>query len=67
MNNDDFPENERTYIGNVEYVQAQGETLDDMRVNARNSSMYKRGDMRLVWVNEGDFLMSQISAEKHDE
>lgn len=63
----DLPENERTYIGNVKYVQAEGATLDEMRLNVRNSSMCKRGDMRLVWVNEGDLLMSQISVGKHDE
>ena len=67
MTDPDFPNNERSYIGNVEYVQAKGATLEEMRLNARNSSMCKRGDMRLVWVNEGDLLMSEISAEKHDE
>ncbi|SOC26698.1 hypothetical protein [Thalassospira xiamenensis] len=63
----ELPDNKRTYVGNVEYVQAEGATLDGMRINARKSPLSKRGDMRLVWVNEGDLLMAQMHTEEKDE
>ncbi|MFC4236295.1 hypothetical protein ACFOY8_13875 [Thalassospira xianhensis] len=61
------PNSKRTYIGSVEYVQAEGATFDEMRINARNTPLFKRGDMRLVWVNEGDLLMAQMLIEDNGE
>ena len=40
--------------GALRFVQAQGETFGEMRENVRNSPLYEMGDVRLVWVNEGD-------------
>ncbi len=52
----------------LEYVHAKGLSLEEMRRNFRESELYKRGDARLVWVNEGDlFLMdfhAKLSAEQ---
>lgn len=44
----------------MQYVPADGLTFEEMRQNARKSELWKRGDMRLVWVNEGELLMSQM-------
>lgn len=43
----------------MQYVPAEGQTFEEMRQNARKSDLWKRGDLRLVWVNEGELLMSQ--------
>ena len=49
-------------IGEImEYLPAEGQTFEEMRENARKSELWKRGDMRLVWVNEGDLIMSQMA------
>jgi hypothetical protein len=44
----------------MQYVPAEGQTVDEMRENARKTELWKRGDMRLVWVNEGDLTMSKM-------
>jgi hypothetical protein len=46
----------------IRYVDAEGETLSEMRENARNSDLYCQGDMKLVWVNEGDLSAQQFRA-----
>lgn len=44
----------------IRYVDAEGETLAEMRENARNSDLYGQGDMKLVWVDEGDLSVQQF-------
>lgn len=38
----------------LRYITPDGETLDQMREHARQDPLAKQGDMKLVWVNEGD-------------
>lgn len=38
----------------IRYIDAEGETISEMREAARKSALYAQGDMKLVWVNEGD-------------
>jgi len=33
----------------------KGNTLEEMKENARNNPLYSKGDMILMWVNEGDY------------
>jgi hypothetical protein len=40
---------------------AAGETLEEIREQARTSPLYQRGDMVLVWVNEGDLYALEHS------
>lgn len=40
---------------------AKGETLDQMIRNARESGLYKIGDMKLMWVNEGDLYSHSVT------
>lgn len=40
---------------------AKGETLDQMIRNARESGLYKIGDMKLMWVNEGDLYCHSVT------
>ena len=35
----------------------------DQRERARSSALYQRGDMRLVWVNEGDLAIMLLNRE----
>lgn len=49
----------------MQYVPALGLTFEEMRENARKSDLWKRGDMRLVWVNEGDLIRSQCAHDWH--
>lgn len=50
----------------VRYVDAEGETLAEMRENARKSDLYAQGDMKLVWVNEGDLSAQELNAVFRD-
>jgi hypothetical protein len=36
---------------------------DDQRKAAQRSALYGQGDMRLVWVNEGDLAIRAIAGE----
>ena len=45
----------------IRYVSAQGETLEEMKDNARKSDLYDKGDMTLIWVNTGDLLSEEFS------
>ncbi|MEP3669334.1 MAG: hypothetical protein ABJN42_21665 [Roseibium sp.] len=38
------------------YLPARGATLEEMRAHAQRSELNEHGDMRLVWVNEGDLF-----------
>lgn len=40
----------------VRYCHAKGGTFSEMQDNAHQSPLYERGDMILVWVNEGDII-----------
>ena len=38
----------------LRYIEVSTDTIEKMREEARNSTLYQEGDMKLVWVNEGD-------------
>lgn len=40
----------------VKYCHAKGKTFSEMQSNAHANPLYERGDMILVWVNEGDII-----------
>ena len=40
----------------VRYCHAKGDTFSEMQDNAHANPLYERGDMILVWVNEGDII-----------
>lgn len=42
---------------------AQGENIDQMRRNFANTPLWKRGDARLMWVNEGDLIMAEMNGQ----
>ena len=44
----------------LRYIEPEGETLEQMRDHARQHPLAQSGDMRLVWVNEGDLHMQTI-------
>lgn len=44
----------------LRYIEPEGETLEQMRDHARQHPLAQSGDMRLVWVNEGDLHMHTI-------
>jgi hypothetical protein len=44
----------------IRFARPLGETFKDMQRNAQQSELYKHGDMILVWVNEGDFIMNKL-------
>lgn len=46
----------------IRYVDAEGETLAEIRENARNYDLYRQGDMKLVWVSVGDLSAQQFRA-----
>lgn len=37
----------------VKYIKANSATIEQYEL-AKNSDLYRHGDMKLVWVNEGD-------------
>lgn len=44
----------------IRYIRAKGNSLDEMRENARKSDLAKHGDMVLAWVNEGDLTVNMF-------
>ena len=44
----------------LRYFFAQGETVDQVREHAQAHPLAKEGDMKLVWVNEGDLYDHSI-------
>lgn len=44
----------------MRYIAAQGETIAEMREHARASDLHQHGDMKLVWVNEGDLCLMEF-------
>lgn len=47
----------------MEYETARGQTFEEMQQDFRTTGLWRRGDARLVWVNEGDLIMSQIATK----
>jgi hypothetical protein len=51
----------------LDYVVAQGYTLDQMRDHLRKSpdglALFRKGDSVLIWVNEGDLYLQRMNAE----
>jgi hypothetical protein len=52
----------RATSGSVVWCPSQGDTLSEMRSNVRNDPLYKLGDAKLVWVNEGDLVLRGVRA-----
>jgi hypothetical protein len=46
----------------LRYFHPEGETMAQMRDHARNHPLYREGDLKLVWVNEGDLCNLAIRA-----
>ena len=40
----------------LKYTRPKGETFREMQHHAGESKLYGEGDMKLVWVNEGDLI-----------
>lgn len=47
----------------LEFENAKGRTIEEMRDNFRETDLWKRGDARLVWVNEGDLFMQMLETD----
>ena len=45
----------------LEFFNARGMTFRAMRDQAQGSKLFLRGDMRLIWVSEGDLLNLQLA------
>lgn len=43
----------------IRYCRAKGHTADEMRAALHSSPLYQLGDAALVWVNEGDFWLTE--------
>lgn len=41
----------------VRMVEAIGNSIDEMRINAARNPLFNEGDMKLMWVNEGDMYL----------
>ncbi len=44
----------------LRYAHTQGKTIDEMRQHFRDTELYKLGDAKLVWVNEGDLAIHSV-------
>lgn len=53
---------EREARAKLRYFHPEGETMAQMRDHARNHPLYREGDLKLVWVNEGDLYNLAIRA-----
>ena len=47
----------------LEYIIARGRSIEEMREHAQRSSLYPRGDMALIWVNESDLVIRQMNGD----
>lgn len=45
----------------MRYLPAEGSTIQEMRDHAQQSELFQQGDMKLVWVNEGDLALNDIT------
>ena len=50
----------------LRYFFAQGNTLDEMRDHARQHTLAREGDMKLVWVNEGDLYNHLLKGKYYE-
>lgn len=48
-------------LAQLKFFNARGMTFRAMQKQAQSSELYLRGDMRLIWVSEGDLLNLQMS------
>lgn len=48
----------------LRYAPARGTTIERMRDDLRTTSLYRHGDCKLVWVNEGDLSVLELSGVK---
>lgn len=46
----------------LRYFEPEGSTVEQMRDHARQHPLAKEGDMKLVWINEGDLSMYLLTA-----
>jgi hypothetical protein len=53
---------EREACAKLRYFHPEGETMAQMRDHARSHPLYREGDLKLVWVNEGDLCNLAIRA-----
>jgi hypothetical protein len=58
---------EREACAELRYFHPEGETMAQMRDHARSHPLYREGDLKLVWVNEGDLCNPAIRARKGGE
>lgn len=49
----------------LQYEIPVGSTIGEMRENVRKTDLYQRGDTVLIWVNEGDLILSALRT--HDD
>ena len=61
---DEAVQAEREACAKLRYFHPEGETMAQMRDHARNHPIYREGDLKLVWVNEGDLCNLAIRARK---
>lgn len=47
-------------VSPIRYAMIDGSNLVDMRENVRNGELPRHGDVRLIWINEGDLLGATI-------
>jgi hypothetical protein len=51
----------------IDFVRAQGQTIEEMRDHIRSDpkgqELIRRGDTILVWVNEGDAYMLNMNVD----
>lgn len=55
-------EREPVKVKQLRYFDPQGDTFDQMQDHARQHPLAKEGDMKLVWVNEGDLYNHVLAA-----
>ena len=61
---DEAVQAEREACAKLRYFHPEGETMAQMRDHARSHPLYREGDLKLVWVNEGDLCNLAIRAMK---
>lgn len=45
----------------LHFVNASGGTFEEQRAAVHKTALYPMGDARLIWVNEGDLTILQMS------
>lgn len=49
-------------VKSLRYFEPKGSTVEQMRDHARQHPLAKEGDMKLVWINEGDLSIYLLAA-----